>query len=76
MKISPEIQLSVKVSKISAEGWKNFCDMNGITLSAFIEIAGLQLINESAPPKVQERQVMVEEARKVDQKRRSRKKRT
>ena len=74
--LSPEVQLSVKVSKLSAEGWKNFCDKNGITLSAFIEIAGLELIDETAPPAIRERQIMVEKARQVDQKRRSRKKKT
>ena len=73
-KSAPKIVLSAKVSKESADGWKNFCDNNGITLSAFIEVAGLQLANESAPPNVRERQLMVEKARKIDQQRRSRKK--
>lgn len=73
-KVSPEITLSVKVTADSAEGWKGFCEKNGITLSAFIEVAGLQLLNESAPPKIKERQVMVEKAREIDQKRRIRKK--
>lgn len=73
-KVSPEITLSVKVTANSAEGWKGFCEKNGITLSAFIEVAGLQLLNETAPPTIKERQVMVEKAREIDQKRRIRKK--
>ena len=73
-KSAPKVVLSAKVTKEAAEGWKNFCDNNGITLSAFIEVAGLQLANESAPPNVYERQLMVEQARKIDQQRRSRKK--
>lgn len=73
-KSDPQIQLSVKVSKKSAEGWRNFCDKNGITLTAFIEVAGLQLVDEATPPKVKERQLMVEKAREVDRKRRIRKK--
>ena len=72
-KISPEITLSVKVTAKSADGWKAFCEKNGITLSAFIEVAGLQLLGETSPPTVKERQIMVEKAREIDQKRRIRK---
>ncbi len=71
---SPEITISVKVSTQSADGWKQFCNQNGITLSAFIEVAGLQLLGETAPPKVKARQEMVEMAREIDQLRRARKK--
>ena len=72
-KRAPEIAISVKVSKDAAEGWKSFCDKNGVTLSAFIEVAGLSLINETAPPMVEERVKMVEKAREVDRTRRVRK---
>ncbi len=70
----PQVTLSVKVSNESADGWKSFCDANGITLSAFIEVAGQQLATESYPPKVEERKHMVELARNIDQQRRIRKK--
>ena len=70
----PQITLSAKVSQQSANGWKDFCSQNGITLSAFLEVAGLQLVNETAPPKVEERVKMVELARQIDQQRRVRKK--
>ena len=70
---SPEVTLSVKVTSKSAEGWKKFCEKNGVTLSAFIEVAGLELVNETAPPKVKARQEMIIQAREIDQKRRVRK---
>ena len=72
-KRSPNITISAKVSAESAQGWKKFCSDNGITLSAFIEVAGLQLLGETAPPIVEERQIMVEKARQIDQERRIRK---
>ena len=72
--VTPQITLSAKVSQQSADGWKNFCSKNGITLSAFLEVAGLQLLNETAPPKVEERVKMVELARQIDQQRRVRRK--
>ena len=74
-KRAPEIAISVKVSKDSAEGWKGFCDKNGVTLSAFIEVAGLMLVDETVPPTVKERARMVEKAREVDRTRRVRKRR-
>ncbi|MBT5186971.1 MAG: hypothetical protein HOH19_11135 [Kordiimonadaceae bacterium] len=73
MKISEEKEvITAKISKESAEGWRNFCAGNGITVTAFIEVAGMDLINESIPPKVKARQNMVEDARKIDMNRRSR----
>ena len=73
-KNAPEITISVKVSEQSSNGWKQFCEKNGITLSAFIEVAGLQLLDETAPPQVEARQKMVEMSRKIDQQRRVRRK--
>jgi len=73
-KNTPEVTISVKVSNQSANGWKQFCEKNGITLSAFIEAAGLELIDETAPPKVEARRQMVELSREIDQQRRVRKK--
>lgn len=67
--------LSAKISKESADGWKKFCHGNGVSLTAMIEVAGLQLAEEQVPPKVEARKQMVELAREVDIARRSRKKR-
>ncbi len=71
---SPQVTISVKVTEQSAEGWKSFCDANGITLSAFIEVAGRQLATETHPPSVEERIRMVDLARDIDRQRRTRKK--
>lgn len=73
-KSSPQVTISVKVTEQSAKGWKSFCDANGITLSAFIEVAGQQLAAETHPPSVKERIRMVELARDIDRQRRTRKK--
>lgn len=73
-KSSPQVTISVKVTEQSAKGWKSFCDANGITLSAFIEVAGRQLATETHPPSVKERIHMVELARDIDRQRRTRKK--
>ena len=71
---SPQVTISVKVTEESSNGWKSFCDANGITLSAFIEVAGRQLATETHPPSVPERMHMVEMARDIDRQRRTRKK--
>ena len=64
--------ISAKVSSRAARGWRSFCEANGITISAMIEVAGEQLAGETAPPAVEERRVMVEKARALDAKRRTR----
>ena len=66
--------LSVKISKKSIEGWRDFCAHGGISLTALVEVAGLQLANETMPPKVQARIEMIKKAREIDLERRSRKK--
>ncbi len=73
---SPEEReiLSVKISKKSIEGWREFCTYGGISLTALVEVAGLQLANETMPPKVEARIDMIKMAREVDLERRSRKK--
>jgi len=65
--------LSAKISKPAAEGWKRFCRGNGISLTAMIEVAGLQLGEEQVPPGIQARVDMVDLAREIDIARRSRK---
>lgn len=64
--------LSARVSHDSAEGWRSFCARSGVSLAAFLEVAGLELAAESFPPSVEARQRMVEAARAVDLARRSR----
>ena len=64
--------ISAKISTRSLEGWRTFCMKNGVSLTALIEVAGLQLAEESHPPTVQARVRMVEDARKVDIERRTR----
>ena len=64
--------IGARVSAASAEGWRAFCAQNGVSLSAFIEIAGVRLADEPYPPQTPERIAMIEEARQVDQERRSR----
>ena len=69
---SDRVALTAKISPESAEGWQNFCADNGISLTAFIEVAGLALARETFPPSVEARAQMVDDARKVDLARRSR----
>ena len=66
--------ISARVSEESAEGWHSFCNKNGVSLSAIIEVTGLELMNEQAPPKEPMRQRLVHEARMVDIQRRTRRK--
>lgn len=68
--------LSAKISSDAAKGWRDFCAGNGITISAFLEVAGLELAEEKIPLTIEARQRMVKAARTIDQKRRSRKKET
>ena len=41
--------ISAKISKESADGWRDFCHVNGVSLTALIEVAGLQLAQETNP---------------------------
>ena len=66
--------ISARVSADAAQGWRKFCEDNGISLSAFLEAAGLVLSEETYPPSVEERRALVDAARAVDQRRRSRRK--
>ena len=68
------VVITAKISSQSAAGWRNFCDQNGISLTAMLEVAGLELAEETAPPIVEARQKMVEAARVVDGSRRARRK--
>lgn len=64
--------ITAKISRESAEGWRKFCVANGVTLTALIEVAGLDLAVESSPPAVEARIKMIARAREVDLARRSR----
>ncbi|MEM1198155.1 MAG: hypothetical protein AAGI06_02490 [Pseudomonadota bacterium] len=66
------VTISAKISPEAAVGWRNFCDQNGISVAAMLEIAGQQLAEEAFPPRVEERRKMVELAREVDRVRRDR----
>ena len=68
----PREVLSAKISSKSAAGWRDFCFAHGITLTAMLEIAGLELAKESNPP-IEARQAMIEKAREMDRERRMRK---
>lgn len=65
--------ISARVSPEAAAGWRDFCARAGVSLAAFIEVAGVELANETFPPSVAARKKMVEAAREVDRSRRSRK---
>ncbi len=65
--------ISAKISTKSFDGWKAFCDSNGVSVTAMIEVAGIVLGAESNPPSVVERIQMVETAREIDIERRARK---
>lgn len=67
------VVITAKVSRDAAEGWRQFCDGNGVSLTSMLEIAGLELANESLPPTVEARQRMIGRAREVDRERRVRK---
>ena len=64
--------ISAKISRRAAEGWRVFCERNGISVTAMLEIAGLELEGETAPPTVEARRQMVESARELDTERRRR----
>ena len=68
------VTISAKISPEASLGWRNFCDQNGISVAAMLEIAGVQLANEAFPPKVEERRKMVHLAREIDRQRRDRRK--
>lgn len=65
--------ITAKISKQSHDGWRNFCANNGISITAFIEVAGRDLAAETMPPTVEARLKMIAMAREVDMERRSRK---
>lgn len=65
--------LSAKVSSQAAEGWRSFCLAHGVSLTAMLEVAGLELAAETMPPSEEGRLRMVLKAREVDMRRRSRK---
>ena len=65
--------LSAKISLEAVNGWKKFCQANGVTLTAMIEVAGIELGKETHPPTIPTRINMVGMAREIDISRRSRK---
>ena len=65
--------LNARLSPEAAAGWRDFCRANGVSLTAFMEVAGLDLAADSAPSNILDRRRMVEEARAIDMQRRVRK---
>lgn len=64
--------ISAKISAASAAGWREFCYQHGVSLTAMLEVEGLELAAEnSAPSKA--RQDLIAKARLVDRIRRARK---
>ena len=68
------VVITAKISRESADGWRKFCDGNGMSLTAMLEVAGLELAEENIPPDVEARRRMVTKAREVDRLRRVRRK--
>ena len=66
------VVINARLSEASAEGWRSFCAANGISLSAFLEVVGLNLAGDTAPSRIPEREQMVQSARTVDIERRRR----
>lgn len=64
--------LSAKISSEALSGWRDFCLAHGVTLTAMLEVAGLELAKESNPP-IEARQIMIRKAREIDLARRVRK---
>ena len=64
--------ISARLSAEAAAGWREFCRANGVSLTAFMEVAGRDLAEDSAPSSVKARQEMVEAAREIDMRRRER----
>jgi len=64
--------ISAKIAGRAARGWRDFCERNGVSVTAMLEVAGLELEGETSPPTVEARQRMVEAARELDMRRRRR----
>jgi hypothetical protein len=72
IKNEERVVITAKISQQSANGWRHFCDGNGVSLTALLEVAGLELAQETVPPVVEARRQMIEAAREVDRLRRIR----
>ena len=66
--------ITARISGEAAEGWRSFCALNGISVTALIEVLGLYLAAKRLPANAELQQRIVEDARKIDRQRRSRKK--
>ncbi|MEM7467975.1 MAG: hypothetical protein AAF387_13960 [Pseudomonadota bacterium] len=64
--------ISGRLSQKAAAGWRDFCDANGVSLTAFLEVAGLDLADDDTPSKIEARRQMVAKAKLLDTKRRGR----
>lgn len=64
--------LSAKISAHALEGWRSFCALSGISLTAMLEIVCHDLGEGTLPTSDEARQQLVASAREVDLARRSR----
>ncbi len=64
--------LSAKISSDAYVGWRDFSHANGVSVTAMVEVAGLDFAEETNPRNVLIRKEMVEKARAIDIARRSR----
>ncbi|NND48984.1 MAG: hypothetical protein HKN60_01895 [Rhizobiales bacterium] len=67
--------LVAKISAPSAEGWRCFCEQNGISLTAMLEIVCRDLGDGTLPASQEGLDQLVVSAREVDRARRSRSRR-
>ena len=64
--------MTAKISSAAAQGWRDYCAANGITVTALIEVSGRVLANGSDAYLGSKQQEMIQEARRVDLERRQR----
>lgn len=72
--MNKRVVVTAKITPDAAKGWRQFCDGNGVSLSAMLEVAGLELATETLPPSIEARRRMAENAREIDRLRRVRRK--
>ena len=64
--------ISARLSPRAAQGWRDFCRRNGVSLTAFMEVAGRDLAADESPSLIPDRQRLVDAARSIDIERRDR----
>lgn len=67
-----KVVISARVTRSSAQGWRTFCEANGISLSAMLEVVGKILIEDRATAEQFFGTEIAMQARAIDIQRRSR----